>query len=258
MRWEMKCRIIAANIAACLCLLLSANAQEQVKMIRFAEESNWPPFTLEDHGKATKGLSLDLMKAVFSQLKIEVEIDLLPQKRMLAYLKSGKRDGATVISKNKERLKFLDYTEPIFQKRGFVYYLAGRKPAIKWEKYEDLKGLRIGVVSGHNYGDEFTAAVAKHGLILDEVTNQKMNFAKLLSGRIDAFLCIEQTAKKYQREKAYKGKIVHADKSYYSKGYHIAFSKKSPAKTLIPRVNEVILKMTKDGTLAKIIAKHTD
>ncbi len=230
----------------------------EIKQLHFAEESNWPPFTPNKQGLATEGLSLSLMQEIFSRLGIEVEVELFPQKRMLSLLKKGKKDGATVISKNANRQKFLEYTDPIFIKKGVIYFLAERKPPIEWENFGDLKGLRIGLVSGHNYGDEFNQAVKKYNLSIQHVTRIEQNFDKLIGRRIDAFLCVELTAKQFLHDPKYSGKISQASKSYYSKGYHIGFSKKSNARHLIPRVNKVIREMKKDGSLGKIISQYTD
>ncbi len=252
------------NIAALAIFILlfygfPAGADEgDIKTIHFAEEANWPPFTPDKFGMATEGLSLRLMKEIFSRLDIEVDVELLPQKRMLEYLKKGQKDAATVISINKERLEFLDFTEPVFQKRGFVYFLSSRDPPIEWHSYEDLKGLRIGITAGHNYGDEFKEAARRYKLDLYEVPRVRQNFDMLLADRIDVFLCVEMTAGQFLRDSKYKGKIIHSPRSYYSKGYHIGFSKKSKAGVLIPEVNKVIRQMKEDGSLNRIIAEYKD
>ncbi len=238
--------------------IFSFGEEIDIKRIHFVEEAEWPPFTLQKSGIATEGLSLSLMEEIFSRLDIEVEVELLPQKRMLNYLKTGKKDGATIISKNAERLKYLDYTATIFLKRGLIFYLAEKNPPFDWENYGDFKGLRIGIVAGHNYGDEFNQAIDNFNLNIQPVNRIKQNFDKLLAGRIDILLCIELSAKQFLRDPKYKGKISHSQKSYYSKGYHIGFSKKSKAKDLIPRINKVIRKMKNDGSLIEIISQHTD
>ena len=138
-----------------------------------------------------------------------------------------------MISINHERSKYLIFSEPLFNKTGYIYYLQNRSEPIDWKTYEDLKGLKIGIVSGHNYGDEFNSAVKKFNLYTEPVNTVKQNFDKLLWGRIDGALCIEMTANQLLKDPAYSGKIVHSAKSYYSKGYHIGFSKRSRARDII-------------------------
>jgi polar amino acid transport system substrate-binding protein len=248
--------MISAMLA--LSMISFAFGGDDIKVIHLTEESNWPPFTPDKSGYVTDGLSYDLMKEIFSRLNIEIDLELLPQKRALRYLREGRKDAATVISKNRERLEFIDYTAPIFQKKGLIYFLADREPPIEWQSYEDLRGLRLGVTLGHNYGDEFSQAVKKYNLRLDQVREVGLNFKKLLRNRIDALLCIELTAQIFLRQPEYKGKIIHASKPYYSKDYHIGFSKAAKAKLLIPRVNKVIQQMKDDGVFQKIIFQYTE
>jgi len=244
-----------------MCVLLSTSplfANDVIKVkIHFAEEAKWPPFTPNTYGQTQEGLSYILMKEIFSQMNIEVNLELLPQKRMLLYLKSGRKDAVTVISKNKKRAEYLQFSESIVQKKGYIYYLKKRHPSFNWEKYEDLKGLKIGVVAGHNLGKDFNAAVLKHELDIKPVSQSKQNFDKLIEQKIDVLLSIEPTANHFLKKVAYKDKIGQASKQYYSKYYYIGFSKKSNAKRLIPQVNKVIQQMKNEGTLKKILSEYS-
>lgn len=237
-------------------LLSLADAGEAPNVIYFAEEANWPPFTPNKFGKAEEGLSLALMQAIFSKLGIEVEIELLPMERVLYYLREGQKDGATVISRNAERSKYLEYSEPLFAKRGFVYYRKDRKEPINWNDFADIKGLRIGIVSGHNYGDEFNRAVWRNDLKTISVSKEKQLFEMLMAERIDCFLCIDLTAEYYLKEQTYKGKIVPAAKSYFHKDYHIGISKKSKFTALLPKINEVIIRLKRNGSINRLLSQY--
>ncbi len=79
--------------------------------VRLVEEGNWPPFTLDLEGVASRGLSYDLMQLIFGHLQRCAEITLLPQARMLSMVRKGRADGVTVISKNPDRETYLAYTE---------------------------------------------------------------------------------------------------------------------------------------------------
>lgn len=222
--------------------------------VHLVEEADWPPFTPEKYGTTTEGLSYVLMEAIFSRIGIEIQLELYPQKRMLQTLKEGTKDAATVISINKERSKYIEFSEPIFQKKGLLFYRKEKNKTFEWETYEDLKGLIIGVVRGHNYGDEFREAVKKYDLKLEEVSTVEQNFKKLVAGRIDIFLEIELTAIQFLRKKEYRDKIASAEKPYYTKDYHIGFSKNAKAILFLPLVNRAIREMKKDGSLEDIIA----
>lgn len=165
-------------------------------------------------------------------------------------------DGATVISKNAERETYLEYSTPIFSKRGFVYYLVDRDNKITWNTFQDLEGLAIGIVSGHNYGAEFESATNKYNLSLHPVISTRQNFDKLIHKRIDVLLSTNLPANYLLNQDEFKGKITHAPKSYFSKDYHIAFSKQSAAKELIPKINAAIIQLKQNGVIQKMLLQY--
>ena len=244
-----------------VCMLLSLSpifANDVIKVkIHLTEEAKWPPFTPDAYGVTQEGLSYILMKEIFSRLNIDVNLELLPQKRMLLNLKAGRKDAVTAISKNEKRAEFLLFSEAIVQKKGYIYYSKKSHPSFHWEKFEDLKGLKIGVVAGHNLGVDFDAAVVKHQLDIKTVSRSKQNFDKLIAQEIDVLLSIEPTANYFLKKKPYKNEIGQASKQYYSKYYYIGFSKKSNAKRLIPQVNKIIQQMKSDGSLKKILSVYS-
>ncbi len=255
-------RVLAPSLCAVLltlhlpAIIHADETGDRITIVHLVEEANWPPFTPDKFGKVTEGLSYELMRAVFSELDTEIDLELVPQKRMLSYLESGQKDAATVISVNAERSRYLEFSDVIIKKQEFVYYLADRSPPLDWKDFQDLRGLRIGVTAGHNYGDKFQQAAKQLPLTLEEVNSEEQNFKKLLERHIDVLLCNESTANTFLRQAPYLGKIVPASKPYYAKDYHIGFSRKSPARTLIPKVNAAIQELQKDGTLQKILAKY--
>ena len=230
---------------------------EEVKKVLLSEEALWPPYTYETSGTATKGMSLDLMKALFSRLNIEMELRLFPQQRCIQQMQEGSRDAMTLISKNKTREEFLDYTAPILEDQGLIYYSIDQKTPLQWKTFEDLKAYRVGIVSGYNYGDAFKEAWEKYHLRVDPVTTIGQNFQKLNINRIDLMLANQAEASEFIRNNPeYKGRFKTTDKPYLSYSYHMAFSKKSPAKALIPQINDTIQKMKDDGSLSPILAKY--
>lgn len=243
-------------LLALFVLSASAHAGNRPEQhLHFTEEANWPPFTPNRYGYVREGLSFALIRSIFSRLNYTVDLELVPQNRMLHYLQTGQKDGATIISINQERKAYIAFSEPLFRKTGYIYSLAKGKPFV-WQTYKDLKEKRIGITSGHNYGDEFTQAVKQQGLTVEETTTDEQNFQKLLSGRVDLVLCIDHTARTILQRPEFREKFSHAAKPYFEKAYHVGLSKKSPARDLMPQINEVIRQMQEDGTLDAIITRH--
>lgn len=224
--------------------------------INLVEEAEWPPFTYEKSGLATTGLSKDLMAAIFEPLGVNVAIDLLPQKRMLRKLESGLADGATVISKNTDRQKYLVFSDPLLSKLGKIYFAKDKLKSFEWHDFQDLKRLNIGIVRGHNYGDDFSYAIKKHQLKVNEVSNIEQLFQMLKVGRVDLIMANEWTAIHFQSRPEYKGLFEAAEKPYYKKGYHIGLSNKSPFVKHLPSINRRIQELERDGSIKALIDKH--
>ncbi len=225
---------------------------------RFVEEVDWPPFTPAYQGMTKEGLSYDLISAVFERIKMPVTLELFPQKRMLLLLERGERDGATVISRNAKREKFISFSEPIFQKRGLIYFNKKKHPNFSWESYSDLKGLVIGTVLGHNYGDEFLSGVKEFGLLIKEHLREDKTFQLLNLGRLDILLSIEMVGRRMIAQHGYGDTIKAAERPYYLKNYHIGVSRLSPLRGRLGEINQAILELKAGGTLDDIVSRHLE
>ena len=238
-----------------LCGALNANA-ENTPSILFVEESDWPPFTPDHFGLAEEGMSYDLMSEIMTRTGLSFSLELYPMQRVLELLKRGKADAATVISKNEQRSEFIVFSDPIFQKRGLIWFNKRERNLFEWTQFSDLKGLSIGIVRGHNYGDEFHQAVADFGLNTVEVTRVEQSFAMLKAGRLDVVLSTDIAALGLFKNPSYKGIFGSAEKPYYAKHYHIGFSKESSFVELMPQINQSIAEARKAGTLQSIVEKY--
>lgn len=241
-----------------VCIPVSGLAEVRgIKKIYIAEEGLWPPYTFETDGTPTTGIAWEVMNAIFGRLGIEIDMRLLPQERMLHYLKDGKKDVVSVISKNRDRLTFLDYSDPLLQDEGVFCYSPDRMQAFQWEEFKDLVPYRIGIVRGHNCGNEFRDAIVKYNLNIQYVTNYEQNYKKLMAGRVDIILINRSSTSEYLRNHPEAGPHIRiADKPYFYYDYHVAFSKKSPAKVLIPDVNKVIATLKAEGVIDDILKKY--
>lgn len=244
-------------IGLTILMVLAGNTNAETKKIFLSEESEWPPYTYEKSGNPTRGLSLAVMTEIFSRLKIDMDLKLFPQNRCIEQMKEGTRDAMTLISKNKEREEFLDFSDPIVEAHGLIYYSTTQKTPFVWNTFSDFKDYRIGIVSGYNYGDDFNKYHEKYPLKVTEVMTIEQNFEKLIAGRIDIMLANQLEASEFiRRNQDYQGKLKAAHKPYLYYVYHIGISKKSSARKLLPKINQVIQQMKDEGILYKIIAQY--
>lgn len=225
--------------------------------VHLAEEASWPPFTLEEQGVASKGLSYELMQLIFGHMGRCADIRLVPQARMLQMARQGKVDGVTVISLSPERAKFLAYTSPpLLTRRAYIYYRKDRPTPIEMESWENLRGLQVATVRGRNYPESFNAAVAQGVFSTIEVVSASQMFELLVKGRVDAFPSMDLEAAEFITSPAYRGQIVASMQPYMEYHYYLAISRQSPLVQSLPEINQAITELQFNGELPALLKRY--
>lgn len=225
--------------------------------VHLVEEANWPPFTLESGGLATRGLSYELMRLIFGHLQRCASIELLPQARMLEMARSGRADGITVISRNAERETFLSYTQtPLLVRRAFIYYRSDRPQPIAMRDWNDLRGLRLGIVRGRNYPPAFAEARQQGVFEVVELVTASQMFDMLLRGRIDALPALDLEAGEFFADPQYRAHIVASQYPYAEYPYYVAVARASSLMQDLPALNQAIVELQRNGALAKVLKRY--
>jgi len=240
-----------------LAALTPPSPAQSLPLLRFAEEGNWPPFTRQRDGLAQDGLSLLLVREIGRRAGFRATVELMPQRRVELEIAQGRFDGVTVISRNAERDAILQFSEPLFQKLGYVYFRRGELR--DWQRFAELRGLRLGVTRGHNLGEAFDKAVHEEALRVDVGGSDEQNFIKLLAKRVDAVLANHWSALYLLRQRRFQGLIERAPRPFFSKDYHLGISRRSAGgRALLPAINRAIQAMRQDGTLDALLIEHLD
>jgi len=222
---------------------------------------NNPPLSYETGGEI-RGILYDLTKELVKRMGVEARYELLPINRIIQYLKAGKADGVFFIVYSKDRESFLSYssvplftsTMPVFTRKGEEFDFTG---------ITDLRGKRVGKVSGYFISEEFLAA-AENGLFtLDEASEIEFNLRKLALGRIDCFVSGLQTTKFAIRQLGLDDRISMLPIPIASGAkVYFALSRtgtRIPDKAaFIERVDRIIGNMYMNGTAMRIEESYLD
>ncbi len=140
----------------------------------------WPPYTSKQDPNAR--IAQQIASAAFAQQGIQVKYAYYPWKRCYAEVRAGHVAATLPWFRSGKRDKaFLFSQEPLTHNREVFFYL---KPLhFHWGNYGNLKQYRIGATLG--YYD--TDLLAQQGLPLDKVSDERLNFEKMLVGRIDIY-----------------------------------------------------------------------
>ncbi|MCP4487860.1 MAG: ABC transporter substrate-binding protein [Gammaproteobacteria bacterium] len=157
----------------------------------------------------------------------------------------------------------MDFSDVIIEDTDLFWYSPeqfstkwGR--SFNWNTFADLKPYKIGVVAGYGYSEEFQKAIKRYSYDIDEAISPKQNFLKLALGRVDIIPSAGIDGNYIiNNNPELKGKVIPAIKPFRNQPveFYMAFSKKSKAKKLLPKINKVILDLQKSGFIDRVFGK---
>lgn len=236
------------GMAAGLC----GTAQGQAAAVQIAVDSQNPPFMYQAKGEGVpRGVYPVLLRAVFKQLGEPLQLLPMPWARALNGLDRAEH-GVGGLYANRERLAKFDYGQPILTETVRVYAQRGRLR--QFNGLDDLRGLRVGVLRGWSYGDEFDAARNAGLLKVEDVTDDRANFGKLERDFLDVVLSVEQTGEQVMASGEFPSVRAMPNPLTENPAY-VAFHKSRQQQGLLARIDEVVAQLRRSGEHARLVAQ---
>jgi len=222
------------------------------------------PFEFEQDG-IVKGIDIDIIDKIFKDLNIKYKVDILPWARAWKMIEHGCADASLSTSRKSKRMPYVFYPKEDMWTSEYVFFCKKKFYNNKFNGYEfaQKNKLMIGIIRGNSYHDSFWQAFPnkKNGSLneqLEEVKDVNLNFLKLLNERIDLYI-IDKTIGLYTiKEMGISNEITYYKNILFSKGYPIAFSKKSKFSNinqLIKDFDKQIKIIKNNGTYDQIMDK---
>ncbi len=235
-----------AKLLALFSIVLSVHASA-AESININVDSENPPFMYAAGNKAA-GLYPDLIAAILQTSGQPAQINAKPWARCIAEIDEAIA-GVGGIYKNAKRLKSYDFSEPIFVEKMALYF--NKTKPLNFTGVADLIGKKVGVIRGWSYGDEFDLAVKDGKISVHEVKSDNQNFQKLVAGRVDAILAIEEAGAAQLKDAQFAG-IGKSAKYLFENPTFLAFNKNARQTELLAKFNKAIMTMKESGKLDKI------
>lgn len=164
-------------IIICFMLYNAVFSKEKIVI----KTSEYPPYVMKDG----KGIVLEITKEIYRESRFEIVYLEVPRKRIEVEFIDGKHyyNFATAYSKRiipKEKIKDVDYRK-IIDTRLILYYNKKYNQGFKFDKLEDLKGMKAAVILGTPYRDFYKQI----GMDIETAPDPRSNYLKLKSGRVD-------------------------------------------------------------------------
>ena len=214
---------------------------------------DWAPYT--SSSDANGKISEKIVEAAFAEEGVTVKLDYFPWARSYKLVVEGKYDGTFPwYSTDQKRKETLYSEQPVIEDKEVFFKL--KSSGFKWDTLPDLKTYKVGAIIGYSHVDRFKAASVR----FSGVKNEKLNFQKLISKRIDTFPASELVGYyllKQQFSKQEAAMITHDSKPLSNSGMYVLFSRtKSGSKGFYEKFNKGMKAIKENGTLEKILKKY--
>ncbi|MEH6473973.1 MAG: transporter substrate-binding domain-containing protein [Halopseudomonas sp.] len=234
--------------------LLCSNASyaENLKFVAF----QYPPLVYQENGEVI-GVATELVRAVFKQIGVPIEIEILPWARSLQYLQSGQADGVFTIFKNPQRQTFLLYPDEPLIEQTISLYTAQDRPINYSDKLSDLAPYRIGLTRAVSYGERFDAAIGSSLTKLTVVNDEQTKFMLLAKGRVDVVVSSVGIAEFYLEKLQLQHQIRRIPTEIQRVPSFLAFAKTAANQMQLERFEQALKQLKQSGRYDQIIKSAT-
>ena len=229
----------------------NAFAVESCTKITATGHPAYPVIAFKD-GDNIAGAAAELVATIAKTLKVPLESKYMGTwEEAQAAARDGKADLIFGIYYNDERAEYLDYVQPAFMYDDVaVFVLKGKE--FPFTDKNDLAGKKGVTNKGESYGNEFDAFM-KDKLDVTRVDGISEAFKILVEGKADYLIAGYYPGLAEAAKDELKDKVVPLDQALLSAEMFVAFSKKSPCRSLAPGFGQGITELTTDGSFDKMV-----
>ena len=285
----MKKKIIIGIIAIVIIVIgifvfLNTDSSETTRKVSTEESSEirklyvvtspWKPFMYEEDGEY-KGLAVELLDRIMTELDIPYTFELLPWTRALKLVELGEADAALTATYSPERALYVYFTpeqiryaeeggeipESTLVAGEFVFFV--RKLVANSFRFESGEQVvedeyRVGINQSYIYT---VIPTDDPNLITEEFVDEEEGILALMEGGIDVFLAEKLVGTSVLKDVGLEDEVTYIE---HEKGEgifpeYILFSKNSDypyIQQLVEDVDRVIIELKRSGEYDKIYNKY--
>ena len=243
----MKIGLVAlGQILLVFSLTSNALAQETIKVGSMAK---YPPYNFTNLQGEYTGIDVAIIESVLSELAIKVIHVPTPWKRAIQNFEGGQTDMLFQLSPSEERFKKWNMVGP-FRENNRAYFVLHDSKIKDIKSIEELRGLKVGIVLGYHYTEEFMQAKF---FTKDKVVEFPQNIHKLVRGRIDVVVENEYPFKLALAKTSEKTRIRMLPSFASVGGRYVAFRKDEKGNKLARLFQEKLEEKISKGQITLII-----
>lgn len=214
-------------------------------------------------GNSVHGALVDVVRHGLDRMGYDFEIRVVPWKRAVNDVRTGDSDAIFYAVRTPEREQFLRYPdEPLWMERTVAVVLSDADTMLKSD-LSNASDIRLGVGRGYYYGPKLERILSGDVFKRVEPTAKAAdNMAKLMGGRVDAFLTDYLHAVRILRDFVLGERFEIVRNEDNTPAFldevpaYLAFSKKAVTEELAEGFSHVLKEMKSDGTYDAIMRRH--
>jgi len=217
----------------------------------------WPFFHRQEDGRMT-GFFYDITTEALTRMDIQATWTVYPWPRCQHEVKTGERD-AMITFPSAERLQYARTHPDSFYEKKIKVFTYARHPRLREIKgiktIEDIHRLNLTVITyaGNGWNDR---EIKAHGIKTYDTAILKNVWRMLANKRGDIVIEWPGGAWPDIHATGTEDIIIETDATLEAIPFHLLIRNQSPYADSLPRFNEIILEMKKEGTLSRIVDKY--
>jgi len=243
----------------CLICLISSfvsegKAEEDVcASIKASAHPEAPPAMWYD-GKTMAGVGADAIVEIGKRIGVPIVLSYEgPWKRTLRALEIGEIDLIYALYKTEQRREIYDFTIPYFTDPVVIVRNPQYQSRIKSRK--DLPYFKGAATMGDSFGNDIDNLIDTK-LDVQRVRNYAILLKLIASDRVNYGIAPLWTIKGHIRRNAYHDEIAIVDNALAAENMYMAFSKNSPCRKYLSKINEELSKMMAAGDIDRLLDEN--
>ncbi|MFG6412526.1 substrate-binding periplasmic protein [Roseateles sp. DC23W] len=192
------------------------------------------PMSWQHQGRL-HGVCIEAAKRAFAAAGWTLRVDDVgPWSRCQAMVERGQVDALVCAFDTPKRREYAVVVEPALARNEAALFVRRDSP-LRFERWADLGGLRIGVGHGVSLGAEVDRQLARHAMV-DNALSEAMNLRKLLAGRLDAVATAREAGEQMLRAQGCEQQVRVLPRTLGGAPLYLQISRQSPAIAALPAV----------------------
>jgi polar amino acid transport system substrate-binding protein len=239
-------------VASALLLMAALSHAATAGELKVVHSGNWPPYSGAD--LPSQGLAIELVTTALARAGYSASVSVDSLDRILEGSRTGVYDVFATPWYTLKRDRFLHFSRPYLE--SSIRFIKRKDSDFAYTVFDDLEGLKIGVVKGYAYDEDFNQSPTIEKVSASSLTH---NLRKLLAEEIDLTLDDERVLL-YEIARSTPDAMTTLEilqKPLVVRGVNIGVSRKNPDHArIVADFDKAIAAMKQDGTYEEILEKH--